>query len=191
MITFQTLSELYAYVPACLICAKDLDVSIDGTFSPVATNKPRFNRGGERIHFKVSLEDGIVTAKSATNDIIRLDANSNKIIEGTNIVNRMLVNQTQVNKKCATCHLKINTHYSSGNIKKEVYFPPLTLRSEELHYTLRGGKRVRIEKYYYEHTSTIQFQLDGKYLPPVPFEFNKIKDITHLNKRIATIVLFH
>lgn len=190
MITFQTLSELYAYVPTCLICNKDLDVSIDGTFSSVAANKPRFSRGGERVHFKVSLEDGVITAKSA-NYVMRLDASSNKILEGSDLINRMLVNQTQVTKKCSTCHLKINTQYSSGNTKKEINFPPLTLRSEELHYTLRGGKRVRIEKYYYDHTSTIQFQLNGKHLPPVPFEFNKIKDLTHLNKRIATIILFH
>jgi hypothetical protein len=190
MITFQTLSELYAYVPTCLICSKDLDVSIDGTFSPVANNKPRFSRGGEKVHFKTSFQDGILTAKS-TNYVLRLDPTSNKILEGGELVNRMLVNQTQVNKKCPTCHLKINTQYSSGNTKKEIYFPPLTLRSEELHYTLRGGKRVRIEKYYYDQNATTQFQLNGKYLPPVPFEFNKIKDLTHLNKRIATIILFH
>lgn len=189
MIIFQTLSELYAYVPTCLICAKDLYVSIEGTIYPVAANKPRFSRGGQKVHFKVSLEKDIVIAKS-TNDTIRLDVNSNKILEGCDLVNRMLANQISVNKKCSTCHFKINTQYGS-NTKRESYFPPMTLRSEELHYTLRGGKRVSIDKYYYDHNSTIHFKLDGKYLPPVPFEFNKIKNITHLNKRIATIVLFH
>lgn len=39
----------------------------------------------------------------------------------------------------------------AGILKKENCFPVLTLDSEELHYTLKGGKDVQISKYYWEN----------------------------------------
>jgi hypothetical protein len=70
----------------------------------------------------------------------------------------------------------------------------LILAQEELHYTLTKGVDVKIIKYYTPvdlENCQATITLNHKYLPPMPFDFEKFKDLSHLNKRLATLKLFH
>jgi len=191
---FNTISELNAYVPNCLICSKPMQFIVDGYLKKTAANKSRWDSGNEHVKFLMKLEDGIMHSKHKSLSIA-IDINNNLIIDGQDTINRMLTGASYLRKTCPTCHFKIHTVYSSGNIKKEKNFPALTLQIEELHYTMKGGKDVRITKSYNtfepEKETLALIRLCGKTLPAVPFNFNKLKDLHNLNTRIATIKLFH
>lgn len=144
----------------------------------------------ETIRLKMHLKDGILRSKHKKHSI-SIELATNLIIDGQDIVNRLRANYTHVNKICPTCHFKIQAVYKEGSIKKENCFPPLTLHNEELHYTMKGGKSVDIQKHYGLNTNSATIRLENKYLPPVPWDFDKFKDLAHLNKRLATIKLFH
>lgn len=194
MHTFKTLNELLAYIPNCLICQKIMSISIDGTLSSVNTHKPRWSSGQERLSLKLTLKDGILCSKHK-NHSLSIEAETNIVIDGLDMTKRFMPGTLYVRKMCPTCHFKINTVSQEGIIKKENGFPPLTIHSEELHYTMKGGKDVRITKYYQSHASltgeAATIRLDNKFLPPVPLDFDKMRDLAHLNKRLATIKLFH
>lgn len=194
MHTFKTPSDLLDYIPNCLVCGKTMNIVIDGMLAPVLPSKPRWGGGKENIHLRMILKDGVLRSKHK-NHSVSIDASTGLIIDGQDIINRLTTNWTYVHKMCATCHFKITTIYKEGNTKKEKSFPPLTIQQEELHYTLKGGKDIRITKYYNQtgnltgESATIR--LNNKFLPPMPLDLNKFQDLAHLNKRLATIILFH
>lgn len=194
MRTFKTLNEVIDYIPNCLICQKGMTLSIDGVLSSQAGHHPRWSRGLESVKLKMGLVDGFLRSNHK-NDNISICVSDNKIIDGWEIVNRLMPGTTYVRKMCLTCHFKIHTYHIGGAVKKENCFPPLTMHSEELHYTMKGGKDVRVTKYYHADGSLTgeyaTIKLDNKFLPPVPLDFDKFKDLVHLNKRLATIKLFH
>jgi hypothetical protein len=164
-------------------------LTIEGRLAAVLPSKPRYGGGNDIIRLKMVVKDGILCSKHK-NHSVSIELKTNNIIYGQDIANRLMINQTNVWKVCKTCHFKICTTYPKGVIKKENCFPALTLYSEELNYTLRGGKNLYIMKYSSDgNTATIR--MDNKYLPPVPWDFDKFKDLEHLNKRLDTIKLFH
>jgi hypothetical protein len=173
--------------------------NLNGILAPVLPSKPRWGMGSETIRLKLEVKGGQLRttyherAKKTYSLIV--DLATNGIIDGQDIINRLLPGNGHVNKFCPTCHLKINTGWDLGTSKKKDCFPALTLQSEELHYTLKGGKDVEINKYYRsndpDHGKTATIRLSHKYLPPIPFDFNKFSDLEQLNKRLNTIILFH
>lgn len=194
MRTFPTLNDLNNYIPNCVICSKPMRFVLEGMISPIAPSKPRWGSGNERLRLKLELKEGVLRSKHKNHNV-GVELATNQIVEGQGLIDRLVINGTQVHKLCPTCHFKINTRYETGNVKKTNCFPALTLQSEELHYTLKGGKDVNISKYYAADPnakeSAASIRLNGKYLPPVPLDFNKLSDLEHLNKRLATIILFH
>ena len=202
MHTFNTLRELDSYIPNCIICRKSMGLTIDGLLSSLSAAKPRWSSGNERMQVKLHLKDGIWSGKHKSQAVV-IDIVTNKVLQGEELVNRLMPQSTHVRKLCPTCHFKIHTVYSNSitsltqglNNKKDSLFPPLTIHSEELHYTMKGGKDVRITKYYNLNGvlsgEAATIRLDNKFLPPVPLDFDKMRDLAHLNKRLATIKLFH
>ena len=126
---------------------------------------------------------------------LNIDNITNVILEGQDLLDKFTTEATYVRKKCPTCHLKIEATCSGNLIKKEKRFPALTLRREELHFTMRGGKDLSVQKYYATSTffedSQAHISLNHKDLPSVPFDFNKFNSFEQLVRRINTIVLFH
>lgn len=168
--------------------------TVEGIASSVLPSKPRWGGGTETVRLKLELNDGILRSKHKSYSI-SIEIATNNIIDGQELINRLQPGNTHVRKMCPTCHFKINTGYGTGSTKKQNCFPALTMQSEELHYTLKGGKDVQISKYYRsgdpDKGRSATIRLNNKYLPPVPFDFNKFSDLEHLNKRLDTIILFH
>lgn len=187
-----------------------MQIYLDGRLSSVSDKKPRWNSGRSRLRVRVQLEEGLLHSTHKQHKIT-IDPVSNKVIEGLDLVERMLPDIVFANKSCPTCDFKIAAAYLKnpdpknanpwqkfnddfGQLREKECFPPLALREEQVHYTLKGGIDIRILKSYpwpEPNNITATIILNGKYLPPAPFDFNKFQDMEHLNKRIATIKLFH
>lgn len=198
MITFPTLNDLHNYVPTCVICSKPMRFALDGIASTALPAK-RWGGSTESIRLKLDVKDGklrtIAHEKAKKTYSLIIDITTNQIVDGQDIIDRLKPGNVHLRKLCPTCHFKINTSWSNNSSKKKDCFPALTLQSEELHYTLKGGKDVTISKYYREGDAdkgkSAHIRLSGKSLPPIPFDFNKFSDLEHLNKRLDTIILFH
>lgn len=183
-----TLKELINYIPTCIICSKQLVLAINGN---IKSSKQRYT--GKNISVKTKVKDSILeSANKNYNLSISLD--DGEIIEGVELVNNLMTGWMYVKKQCKTCCLTINTTYNDGNLKNVKIFPPLKLTSEDLSYTMPGGKEVKIYKQYYDDQTMLgertQITINGKLLPPFPFYFDKIDDLKHLNKRLLTVRTF-
>jgi hypothetical protein len=189
---FKTLEELENYIPNCIICGKHLQLFISGRLNAVSPAKPRWGSGQEQIRLPMVLKEGVFRSKHK-NHSVSVEYSSNHIIDGQDIVNRLRF--VEAEKNCPTCHFKILAKAKDGQGHKENCLPPLTISHEELHYTMKGGKPIRITKYYGTGDTlrgeSATIRIDNKFLPPVPWDFDKFKDLAHLNKRIATIKMFH
>ena len=210
MVAFNSLQEFIYYIPQCVICRKSMDLHIEGQLSSVSKKKPRYNHG--RDHLYVKLRSEYTHLRSVHKSFeISIHPETNEVTVGAELINRMQDSMIYVHKSCTTCHFKIQASFLKGQKSsatssyyqysdkigqqwKENHFPPFSLREEELHYTLKGGVDVRIQKNYSwpttENTSAI-ISLARKELPPMPLDFNKFEGMEHLNKRLATIKLFH
>lgn len=211
MTQFKTLEEFINYIPKCVICSKSMQLYIDGRLSSVSGNKPRWNSGRMRLRVKLDLEESILISRHKQYKI-GINPTTNQVVEGLEFVNRLNEDMIFANKSCPTCDFKVTAAYlrnpdpkatanqwqkfnsDFGQVHEKDCFPPLALREEQVHYTLKGGIDVKIMKNYsWPDPTNVQANilLNHKYLPPAPFDFNKFQDMEHLNKRIATIKLFH
>lgn len=193
MRTFKTLQELIDYIPKCVICQKDMKIAIEGYLNPVGSKKPRWSSGTERVYFKLEYKDGILRSKHKSHSLA-IEASTNKLIDGEDLVNRLMTQTINVKKCCPTCVFKSVSVYQAGNTKKTNSFPPMTLRSEELNYTMKGGKRVNITKYYEfnkpDEEAKCFISYNGSSLSPIALDFRKLTDLDQINKKIKTIVTF-
>lgn len=190
MITaFLTLQALLEYIPNCIVCTKPMNLQMSGT---LAYQSGSHNR--ERYSMTLALKDNLLVSKHKSHKLI-INPIDNTVIESVDLAGRIISEYTSVKKMCPTCHFKIETFYSGNKAKKEKTFPALMLQNEELHFIMKGGKDVRVTKYYSgnnnDREATARIQLNGKYLPPMPFDFDKFNSFQALNKRINTIVVFH
>lgn len=189
MKSFLNFQALLDYIPNCIICTKPMQMQMSGTLGHKANAHTR-----ERYSMHLALKDGLLFSKHKSHKLV-INPVDNSVVEGVDLAARIISEYTSVKKMCQTCHFKIETFCSGSKVKKEKNFPILTLQTEELHFTMKGGKDVHVTKYYpgngggQEYTARIM--LNGKYLPPVPFEFDKFNSFQALNKRINTIVVFH
>jgi len=197
---FKTIQDLIDYIPNCIICRKEMIISIEGVILPLLPSKNQYAKK-ENVQMILFLKDGIVRTKKR-NLSLAIKAEDNFIIDGQDIVSRLMINWTYVKKICSTCNFKINTviDYKEGVIKKQNYFPPLIIDHEVLQYTFKGGKKVHITKYYNDYyynnrvlpsrSEAVTIRLNDKSLPPVPLDLDKFKNLDQLNKRLSTIILF-
>lgn len=211
MTQFKTLEDFLNYIPNCVICKKSMQLYLDGRLSSISGKKPRWNSGRSRLRVKLQLEYSNLHSKHKQHKII-INPTNNQVIEGVDLIDRMNDDIIFANKGCPTCDFKIVAAYMRnpdpkatanqwqkfnsdfGQTHEKGYFPPLALREEEVHYTLKGGIDVKIMKNYaWPDPANVlaNIMLNHKYLPQAPFDFNKFHDMEHLNKRIATIKLFH
>ena len=191
---FETLQELINYIPHCVICGKEMKLSIEGYVTPVSPSKPKFGKGSQRVYLKLELKDDILRCKQDSLNLA-IEAATNKLIDGEELVNRLMLHTINVKKCCPTCVFKSVSVYGAGHTKKTHCFPPLTLQSEELNYTMRGGKRCLITKHYLSTNSSDEeancvIWFDRVPLQPIPLDFSKLTSLEQLNKKIKTIVVF-
>lgn len=185
MKTFQNFQELIDYVPSCLICGKEMEIHFDGQLS--------WNHR-EQVHFKFQIKDGLLYSRKHKKYSVIIDPKTNLILEGVDLVNKLMTNWMSVYKTCWTCKFRIGTQYNKGNLKKQDTFPPLTLVSEELSYTLKRGKAVDIHQTYYDDSSLLGIRVwitvNHRPVKSLFVDFNKFKDLDQLNKRLSTIMTF-
>lgn len=186
MIIFETPQDLLNYIPTCVLCGKDMPLLIEGGISIVSGQ--RFSSSDERMRITMQSKDGILYSKNKKYPI-NVDIVSGKLINGADIFSRLRIDYAKYLKSCTTCDFKIEC-VSPKKPEKDL-FPVLHLKSERIHYTLRGGKEVEINKSYYNDAGTASIRINKKYLPPMPgLDFHKFKDLDHLNQRLGTLIVF-
>jgi hypothetical protein len=183
---FKTPQEMAEYIPHCLICGKEMNFSMDGTISPLGKAQSRYSHGNEHIRLRMNLRDGILYAKHKKHDV-NIELATGKVIAGQDLFNRFYMPSVKIMKTCGTCDFKLEALVVE---QLDGQFPVCSLRSERLHYTLKGGKEVVIVKYH--NSKSVSIQVSGKSLPEIQFEFDfaKFKNLAHLNQRLGTILLF-
>ena len=189
---FETLQELINYIPTCVICGKDMKLSIAGYVSAIAPSKPKWGGGTERIYLKMELKDGILHCKHKSFNVA-IETATNHLIDGGELINRLMLNTINVKKCCPTCVFKSMCTYQEGNTKKTNCFPHLILRTEELNYTMRGGKRCMIMKHHNvtdKNEPHCYISINNISLQPVPLDFTKLTSLEQINKKVKTITVF-
>lgn len=194
MKVFSNFKELIDYIPNCIICGKQLDLHLNGRIEQKSLITNKWNTINH-IHFRLKLKDGYLVGKHKEHSFT-INTLDNHIISGKDTVSALLRAHPTVNKKCYTCHFVITTespsitvaNYMISNYKN---FPPLTLKSEEIYFTRKREKPVSINQIYFEDAITQTRIIVGhKPVRSVYIDFNKIKDLNHLNSKLSTILTF-
>lgn len=183
--SFNTLKEIFDYIPKCFICDKKLICKLD------TRDKVIF----KSFIFNLILKDDqiISTNKKEEKIIISLD---NEIIQGKQRIKNVGFDLTLI-KACRTCNF--NIFFSQRKDKTFVYnnlFPQMNLAYITLQYTAKNNKRIYYSQDYRDHieNNTIKpssvILLDGINLPSVNFDFEKINNLKDLNKKINMIKIF-
>lgn len=185
---FNTLQELTDYVPNCIICGKQLELHLNGNVTVI--NAPR-----KYLHFRLKIKEELFLGKNK-NYSFTINPIDNTIINGQATINDIIRNWFYVFKKCYTCQFEIIAkyigptpeNYMVGNFKN---LPPLTLDTESLFYTRKREKSVSIRQVHLDN-ETIQTSIiiNNKRINPLYIDFNKFKNLNHLNERLSTILTF-
>ena len=85
----------------------------------------------DAIHFKFEVKDGLLRSKKHKKYSLIVEPTSNLILEGQDIINRLMVNWISMYKTCWTCKCTVSARYNSGHQKKTDTFPPLMLVNEQ------------------------------------------------------------
>lgn len=193
MQVFKVLQEFIDYIPKCIICGKERKLSIEGYVKPVSPSKPRWSSGSQRVYLTLELKDGLLRSNHKSHSIA-IDPSNNKLVDGEDLINRMMLQTINVKKCCPTCVFKSFGVYQAGHTKKTNCFPPLTLRSEELNYTMPGGKHCMITKYYQfnekPEEAKCNIAIDRVSLPPIPLDFKHLTELDQINRKIKTVMVF-
>lgn len=180
IVKFDNINGLVHYVPHCIICRKDMQFNM---IAHCATDQKSRVTGKTTIPLAV-VDDFLESKKPKYN--LKIDLNSNEMQGDDKFIS--LIRHVDFIKYCNTCDLKIFTW--NTNMHRQV-ISTLKLQQESLHYTLKGGRKLRILKWYYTDTINLSIHVDNKRLPDLPFDFDKFVDLDQLNKRINTFLLFH
>lgn len=197
----MTLKELNEYIPHCIICGKDMHLKISGSL----TKPSHFHSSGNTtvlysartsIKLKSFLKDGLLHFKDTkdANIAILVDPDTNKVIEGMDLLKALSSNWIYLNKNCQTCDCNIATMYTNKEAAKLENFPPLKLTSEKLHYTMKRGKTVFIMKSFYDDATLLGSRtnvlINGKPIKEINLDLSRYKNLEQLNNRLATIMVF-
>lgn len=183
-----TIKELVEYIPKCIICQKDMYISIKGN---IQSQKHRFT--GKKVSLTTKVQDDALV--SVGKDLFTIDLNTSEIITGAEFFNSLMNSWLYVNKRCRTCDFLISNIYNDfDTIVARTHFPKLKLQNEQISYTMPGGKIVKILKSYYDDNTMLgsmtRITINNKLLPPFPFDFTAIHGLKQLNNRLLTIRTF-
>ena len=183
-----SLKEISEYIPNCLICGKQIPIIIDGLLK----NKKGLH-SFDRVNIRTEIKNNIVISMNK-NYPLSINLDTAEILEGKELVNILMSRWLYIKKHCKTCHFIITMMYNSGNLKNVNNFPKYELYSEELAYTMPGGKRAYIHKRYFEKDSLLatytQLYIDNKPILSCQFDFSKFENLKQINKRVLTIRTF-
>jgi hypothetical protein len=139
------------------------------------------------------MKDSTLVGRNKKNSIA-INPVDNNIIEGEQFINHLATNWLTVYKKCRTCRCEVVARFTGSTIKNLKKFPPVTLAAEEICYTRKNEKPVRILQNYYEDSSSLGVQtymrINHKDVNSFYLDFNKFKNLDHLNERLSTILTF-
>lgn len=191
---FKTLQDLIDYVPNCLICGKHLALLIEGRWG----NK--FSKTDFRSIKTSLIEDRLYSKHKVYNFCI--EPKTNEIISGKEYFKVMSDGHVTIYKKCDTCYCVLRFSLADKKNRNWSIFPDLLLDSEEVKYTMRGEKDISIFKNHdsiywkplnpliIEKRMSISINRKKEYYPNDYIDLSKIKDLSSLNKKISTIIVF-
>lgn len=192
MKVFSNLQELIDYVPNCIVCGKVMDIYLKGSIK-VPPILPFILWTLNNITFQLKMKDNLLVGRNKKTSIAINPVNNN-IIEGEEFINHLASNWITVYKKCRTCRCEVVAKFTGSIIKNLKNFPPLTLAGEEICFTRKNEKPVRILQNYYEDPSKMGVQtyvmINNKPVNSFYVDFNKFKNLKHLNERLSTILTF-
>lgn len=196
MFTFLTLKDLYEYIPNCIICGKEMKLSLSGQHSKFSQVVPNYQFGASTkssVHLKSYIKNNTILFKNKKFSF-SIDRDTNKIIDGAELVNNLCINWMFISKGCITCDFKIQNIYNDGSTKKLEIFPPLKHVEERIHYTMKRGT-VTIHKHFYDDSTllgeTTQITVNRKPITQsIHLDFSKFKNLKQLNRRLETIIMF-
>lgn len=196
MKTFETFRETINYIPNCVMCGKDMQITIRGIKR--AGDKPwrsqnlsllmeiKNNLLAIKVHGRAPAHTHVISA-------LAIDIDSNKILEGEEMINDM-TGWIHVNKTCRTCHFKISFMFNSVETRVKGYFPPVFLHNEIIQYTMSAKRDVKIHKTYGSDMTLSGektfISVNGKLIKEVPFDFSKFQNLKQITRRIETIATF-
>ncbi len=192
MKVFSNLQELIDYVPNCIVCGKVMDIYLKGSIK-VAPILPFILWTLNSITFQLKMKDNLLVGRNKKNSIA-INPIDNDIIAGEEFINHLASNWITVYKKCRTCRCEVIAKITGSIIKNLKKFPALTLTGEEICFTRKNEKSVRILQNYYEDSSSLgvktYIRINNKDVNPFYLDFNKFKNLKHLNERLSTILTF-
>lgn len=192
MKTFKTFQELFDYVPNCIICGKIMEIHLDGRVEQKSLIVNKWDTTNQiHFHLKIKNDSLIGNNKKFSFTINPID---NTIINGQETIVNLMGNWVTVYKTCRTCRCNIITKFTGNIIKKIKKFPPLTLMNEEIYFTRSQEKTVSINQSYYDDSTLLGIRtsivINNKQVKSLYIDFNKYKDLKHLNERLSTILVF-
>lgn len=195
MKVFPTFQEFINYIPNCVICQKQMSISLTGYLQNLSSIKKKWGRNSSRVHLKLEIDNGVLKSKDNDNLKLAINLSDYQIIEGKDLINGFVRSTTDIKKCCNTCVFKILCSDSrTYTPQKDSSFSPLKLQSEELSYTLVGGKRVQLHKRYAypvdDKPIVCDIVYNGKRLSPVLLDFDKLTDLEQISRKIKTIITF-
>lgn len=189
---FNTLQELIDYLPHCIICGKNMILYCSGIMK---TGYKDIYKGGYNLCLELFKKDDFFVAKNSKVNFV-INSKDNKIIEGTDIVNQFMTSRMYVTTKCKTCRCYTRSLYNKGCLKYPEFFPKIPLVEEELGFTLSKGKNISIVNSSWgpklESVNRHIIMINASMLDlNLDLEFSKIKNLSHLIKKINMILTFH
>lgn len=196
MKNFGTLQELLDYIPKCILCGKDMELRITGGVPSRQTSENYWKNND--VCLKMFLLEDKLHSKKCKDYSLSVSPITNLITSGKNLISDMVsrsYSRVTANKKCRTCFFQISTAYSRDKETPKLrnYFPALTMQTEELHYTMKKGKSVKLYKYYRSDSLTgenTNISVNFRSLKSIPLDFSKIHNMEHLNNKIKTLMVF-
>jgi hypothetical protein len=107
---FETLQAILDYIPNCVICQNPMQLSICG-------HVRQDNRTLRKVFVKLQMRDGILSGKNKDYSIA-LEAATNIIVEGEDLINKLIIKTINVKQSCPTCSFIIT--YADQDLPQEL-----------------------------------------------------------------------
>lgn len=185
--SFNNIKKFIEYIPNCLICNKPMLIAINGKTVPqIWANKDK------KVYFKSLIKNGILSS-TKRGIPFSVDIESNTIIEGKELFNKLILSTLYFTKQCKTCRFKIKGYSQPDGISTYSSIPKINIYNEEIYFYLKNNKEVFITKSYIKEKKLgycIFMSVNKKTLPDLPFDFSDFTNFQQLSNRIKTILIF-
>lgn len=174
MITFSKIKDFIEYIPNCIICQKPMVLGAEITSVKRKT----------LTCVKTKIIDDIMVSKKPEFEFV-ININTNQIVNMT-----ADIFLSHYIKYCATCKFTVEAYAEKLSNKIDKIAAPTVLSFENLCYTTKKNKHVKLAKYYYNINSCSQHIVVDKKIISIPIiDLSQIKNLKHLDKRIATLMV--